>query len=68
MLGAVVALSTVSWAPLSSAAPVEVTTYPGLVSTVGSNDVYNTGERFSRCAYVCYVQSNSGREAVSRTR
>lgn len=48
---AAVTLLAVAWAPLSSAAPVEVTTYPDLVSTVGSNDAYNTGERFSR--YSC---------------
>lgn len=31
-----------------NAAPVVVTSYPGLVGTVGSDDAHNTGERFNR--------------------
>lgn len=39
--------SSFSWVGVS-AAPVVVTDYPGLVGTVGSNDQFNTGERFER--------------------
>lgn len=34
--------------PSVRAAPVGVTDYPGLVDTVGSDDVFETGERFNR--------------------
>lgn len=36
-----------------AAAPVVVTDYKQLVGTIGSNNDFDTGERFARCVSVC---------------
>ena len=41
-------MALLSTSPAVSGAPVVVTDYKQLVGTVGSNNDYNTGERFSR--------------------
>ena len=45
------ALLSTSPSVVVSGAPVVVTDYRQLVGTVGSNDLYSTGERFSRYAH-----------------
>lgn len=43
-----VAAASMALLPVILGAPVVVTDYKQLVGTVGSNNDYNTGERFSR--------------------
>lgn len=45
---AAASMALLSTSPAVSGAPVVVTDYKQLVGTVGSNNDYDTGERFSR--------------------
>lgn len=46
---AAASMALLSTCPGIAGDPVVVTNYKQLVGSIGSNDDYNTGERFSRC-------------------